>query len=262
MAKVTAIVNQKGGVGKTTTALNLSYALSEAGKEVLLIDFDPQASLSVAFGINTEKERNINDIMADSITEKEIEDNGIINIKNNLDIIPASLDLAAMEMALVSVMSKETVLKSIIEPLKEEYDHIIIDCSPSLGTLTINALTACDSVIVPVTPEYLSTKGLLLLMDTISKVKRKINKNIKVDGILITMANQRTNLSKKMIETINERIDPIDLKYKIKTKVFKSIVPISVKTGESILMRKSIIEYDPKNKVSKAYDNFAKEWDL
>lgn len=260
MSKVTAIVNQKGGVGKTTTALNLSYALSEVGKKVLLIDFDPQASLSVAFGINTEKVKNINDIMTASITEKEIEDNGIINIKNNLDIIPSSLDLAAMEMALVSVMSKETVLKSIIEPFKEEYDHIIIDCSPSLGTLTINALTACDSVIVPVTPEYLSTKGLLLLMETISKIKRKINSNIKVDGILVTMANQRTNLSKKMIEAINQILTPIELKYKIKTKVFESIVPISVKTGESILSRQSIIEYDPKNKVAEAYESFAKEW--
>jgi chromosome partitioning protein len=178
MSKVTAIVNQKGGVGKTTTALNLSYALSKQGKKVLLIDFDPQSSLTSALGINADNKPNIYTLMANTIEEKETGENHIIKIKNNLDVIPSSLDLAGIEMTLVNVMSRETILKSIIDEIKEDYDYVLIDCSPSLGTLTINALAACDSVIIPVTPEYLSAKGLGLLVKNINLIKRRINPNI------------------------------------------------------------------------------------
>lgn len=260
MSKITAIVNQKGGVGKTTTALNLSYALSEEGKRVLLIDFDPQASLTVALGHNGDNTINIQTLMAAEIEENEVAGDYIINIKDNLDLIPGTLDLAGIEVSLVNAMSREMILKQLIETIEANYDYIIIDCSPSLGMLTINALTACNSVIIPVTPEYLSAKGLGLLINNINKIKKRINPNIEIDGVLITMLNQRTNLSKEMLKALNETIEFVKDKFNLDMKIFESKIPISVKTGEAILNRKSVIEYDPKNKVSEAYQYFAWEW--
>lgn len=261
MSKITAIINQKGGTGKTTTALNLGYALSENGKEVLLIDFDPQASLTAALGCNVGNKSNIQTLMALAIEEKEmIEEGYIYNIKENLDIIPCTLDLAGIEMSLVNVMSRELVLKSVLEDMEKDYDYILIDCSPSLGMLTINALASCNSVIVPVTPEYLSAKGLGLLVSNISRIKKRINSQIEIDGILITMLNERLNLSKEMVNALNESVKFIKNKYNLDIKVFKSKIPISVKTGEAILNKKSILEYAPKNKVAKAYVEFSKEW--
>lgn len=260
MCKVTAIVNQKGGVGKTTTALNLGYALSEKGKKTLLVDFDPQENLTVALNQNGNDKTNIQTLMADAIEEKVINKDCILSIKENLDLIPSSLELAGIEMTLVNVMSRETILKSIIEEIKHEYDYILIDCSPSLGTLVINALTACDSVIIPVTPEFLSARGLGLLIKNISKIKKRINPSIEVDGILITRVDSRTNLSKEMVLSINESVNFIEEKFNIKTKAFKSIIPASVKAGESIKNRKSVIEYSPNNKVSLAYQEFTNEF--
>ncbi len=260
MCKVTAIVNQKGGIGKTTTALNLGYALSEEDKKVLLIDFDPQASLTASVGINADNKTNIYTLMANSIEEKEIEGNYIINIKNNLDIIPSTLDLAGIEMTLVNVMSRETILKSITDEIKKDYDYVLIDCSPSLGTLTINALTACDSVIIPVTPEYLSAKGLGLLVKNINLIKKRINPSIEIDGILITMLNRRTNLSKEMVKAINESTGFIKKQYNLDIRVFNNMIPRSVKAGEAMLYKQSVIQYDPKNQVAEAYKDFAKEW--
>jgi len=261
MCKVTAIVNQKGGVGKTTTALNLGYALSEKGKKTLLVDFDPQASLTAALGQNADDKPNIQKLMANAIEEKNTEENYIISIKNNLDLIPSSLELAGIEMTLVNVMSRENILKIAVGEIKDKYDYILIDCSPSLGTLTINALTASDSVIIPVTPEFLSAKGLGLLIKNIRKIKKRVNPAIEVDGILITMTNERTNLSKSMIQAIKDSTNIIEENFGIKTKAFKITIPISIKAGESILNKKSIIEYDPKNKVSLAYQEFAREWE-
>ncbi|CAK7052074.1 ParA family protein [Tissierella carlieri] len=260
MSKITAIVNQKGGVGKTTTALNLSYALSEEEKKVLLIDFDPQASLTVALGHNGDSTINIQTLMAAEIEENEFKGDYIINIKENLDLIPGTLDLAGIEVSLVNVMSREMILKQVIEKIEANYDYIIIDCSPSLGMLTINALTACNSVIIPVTPEYLSAKGLGLLINNINKIKKRINPNIEIDGVLITMLNQRTKLSKEMLKALNETIEFVKDKFNLEMKIFESKIPISVKTGEAILNKKSVIEYDPKNKVSEAYQYFAWEW--
>lgn len=262
MTKVTAIVNQKGGVGKTTTVLNLSYALSQEGKKVLLIDFDPQASLSVALGINGENIPNIQTLMMAEIEDKEVKEDYIVNINKNLDLIAGTLDMAATEGALVNVMSREMILKDAIEKIKEKYnyDYIIIDCLPSLCMLAVNALTACDSVLIPVTPEYLSAKGLALLTNSINKVKRRLNPNIKIDGILITMLNQRTNLSKEILENLNKTVDFIKEQFNLDIQIYNSRIPISVKTGEAILNKKSVIEYEPKNKVSQAYQDFAKEW--
>lgn len=163
-------------------------------------------------------------------------------------------------MSLVNVMSRELILKQIIGKLESKYDYIIIDCSPSLGMLTINALAACNSVIIPVTPEYLSVKGLALLIASIQKIKKRINPRIEIDGVLITMLNQRTNLSKEMLKTLNESVEFVKGKFNLDMKVFESKIPISVKTGEAILNKKSVMEYDPKNKVSEAYQYFAWEW--
>lgn len=260
MSKITAIVNQKGGVGKTTTALNLSYALSEEGKKVLLIDFDPQASLTVALGHNGDDKINIQTLMAAEIEENEVEGDYIINIKDNLDLIPGTLELAGIEVSLVNVMSREMILKQVIEKIEANYDYIIIDCSPSLGMLTINVLTACNSVIIPVTPEYLSAKGLGLLVNNINRIKKRINPGLEIDGVLITMLNQRTNLSREMLKALSESVEFVKDKFNLDMEIFESKIPISVKTGEAILNRKSIIEYDPKNKVSEAYQYFAWEW--
>ena len=262
MSKVTAIVNQKGGVGKTTTALNLGYALSEKNKKILLIDFDPQSSLTSALGYNAENKDNIETLMTLAIEEDEIigKESYILNIKENLDLIPCSLELSGIEMGLVNVMSRELILKSIIEEIENDYDYILIDCSPSLGMLTINALASCNSVIVPVTPEYLSAKGLGLLVSNINRIKKRINPQIEIDGILITMLNERLNLSKEMVNALNESVKFIKNKYNLDIKVFKSKIPISVKTGEAILNKKSVLEYAPNNKVAKAYVEFSKEW--
>ena len=262
MSKVTAIVNQKGGVGKTTTALNLGYALSEKGKGVLLIDFDPQSSLTSALGYDAENKENIQTLMTLAIEEEEIigREKYILNIKENLDLIPCSLELSGIEMGLVNVMSRELILKSIIEEIKKDYDYVLIDCSPSLGMLTINALAACDSIIIPVTPEYLSAKGLALLVNNINRIKKRLNPSIEIDGILITMLNERTNLSKNMLIALKQSIEFIKDKFNLEIKIFESKIPISVRTGEAMLNKKSIIEYDPKNKVSEAYKDFAREW--
>ncbi len=262
MSKVTAIVNQKGGVGKTTTALNLGYALSENNKKVLLIDFDPQSSLTSAFGYNAENKDNIETLMTLAIEEEEIigKESYILNIKENLDLIPCSLELSGIEMGLVNVMSRELILKSIIEEIENDYDYILIDCSPSLGMLTINALAACNTVLIPVTPEYLSAKGLALLINNIKRIKKRLNPTIEIDGILITMIDERTNLSKNMVDVLNQSIELIKDKFALEIKIFEGRIPRSVRTGEAILNKKSIIEYEPKNKVSKAYQNFAREW--
>lgn len=261
MPKITAIVNQKGGVGKTTTALNLSYPLSQKGKKVLLIDLDPQSSLTTALNVNANNKPNIHTLMLEAINEVPLDKGSIININENLDLIPCTLDLAAVEMSLVNVMSRELILKSIIDELKEEYDNIIIDCSPSLGMLTINALSAATSVLVPVTPEYLSARGLGLLTDSIRKIKKRINPKLTIDGVLITMANERTNLTKDMIKAINDGTELLQAKIGEKVRVFETKIPISVKAGEAIANKKSIIEYDPKNKVAKRYQEFAFEWE-
>lgn len=261
MSKITAIVNQKGGVGKTTTALNLSYALSEEGKKVLLIDFDPQASLTTALNVDSNKKPNIHTLITQIINEEDLDKNSIINIKENLDLIPSTLDLAAIEMHLVNVISAEFLLKLIIDEIKDKYDNIIIDCSPSLGKLTVNALAASNSVLIPVTPEYLSAKGLEMLADSIRKTKRMLNPQLTIDGILITMVNERTNLAKQMIEVIDGSKDFIKSITGEEVKLFNTIIPISVKTGEAIANKKSIIEYDPRNKVSEAYQYFAWEWE-
>lgn len=255
-SKVIAIANQKGGVGKTTTTMNLGYALAEQGKKVLLIDFDPQSNLTMCLGVDRPEELSttVYHLMMAVIEEKELPSKEEYILTNGkLDFIPCSIELSAVEVNLVNAMSRELTLKSIIQEFKELYDYIIIDCMPSLGMLTINALVACNTVLITATPQYLSAKGLELLLKTIIKVKRRINAKIEIDGILITMFTQRTNLSKEIVSLIDEA-------YGKQIRVFSNKIPASVKVGESNLRNKSIIEYQRGNKVAQAYIDFGREY--
>lgn len=255
--KILAIAGQKGGIGKTTTAFNLAHSLATEGKKVLLCDFDPQSNLSMCFGIEKpdELKTTIYHLMTAVIEERELPDKSeYIQSFGNLDLIPCSIELSAMEVNLVNVMSREIILKSVLEELKPFYEIIIVDCMPSLGMLTINALAACDSVLIPATPQYLSAKGLELLLKTIMRVKKRINPGIEIDGILITMFNERIRLSKEILALINDA-------YGKHIRIFESKIPVSVKVGEATLNYKSIVEYDPDGKVATAYKSFAKEYD-
>lgn len=258
MAKKIAMVNQKGGVGKTTTTLNIGYALSQKGKKVLLIDFDPQSSLTVCFGYDDtdEIETSIATLMANAIEDKALPDpeQFIIKANENLDFIGCNLELSAIEVSLVNALSREQILKSIISEIesKRNYDYILIDCSPSLGMLTINALAASDSVIIPVTPQFLSAKGLELLLKNIGRVRKFINPNITVEGILLTMYSDRTKLSKEVESMITDA-------YGSHIKIFKTKIPTSIRVGEANMNSKAVMEFDPKHKISTAYSDFASE---
>lgn len=223
--KTIAIANQKGGVGKTTTTINLAYSLAIFGKRVLLIDFDPQSNLTMCFGIDRpdELKTTIYDLMMCVIDEKDLPDkNEYILSFNNIDLIPCSIGLSAVEMSLVNVMSREVILKMLLEHFKSDYDYIIIDCMPALGMLTVNALAACDSVLIPTTAQYLSAKGLELLLQTIARVKKRINPDVTIDGILVTMFSDRTRLSKEIMNLMNEA-------YCEHIRIFESRIPVSTK---------------------------------
>lgn len=254
MAKIIAIVNQKGGVGKSVTTRNLGEALGLKGKKVLLIDFDPQGSLSIASGIDAE---NL-DITICNLMEQAMEDMPFTHLEDsiqrlqNIDIISANIELASLEAALVNVMSREQMLKSVVDEIKDSYDYVLIDCSPSLGMLTINALTTADSVIIPVTPQYLSAKGLEMLLKSIVRVKRRLNRGLQIEGILMTMHDKRMKLTREIENIILEA-------YQGEVSIFDTRIPTSVKMGEAILNQQSIIQYAPKNSVAEAYKQLAME---
>lgn len=249
------IVNQKGGTGKTCTTENLGIGLALSGKKVLLIDLDPQGSLTISLGYPRpdELQTTVADNLAKVMSDKPLEDKeGIIKHAEGVDLLPANISLSGLEVSLVNAMSRESILKQYLQTVRGAYDYILIDCSPSLGMLTVNALTASDSLIVPVQAQYLSAKGLEQLLQTVNKVKRQLNSKLRIEGILLTMVDARTNDAKEISGLIRET-------YGGKIKVFKTEIPRSVRAAEISAEGKSIFLYEPKGKIAESYRALAKE---
>ena len=252
---VTAVVNQKGGTGKTTTCENLGIGLAMEGKKVLLVDTDPQASLTISLGYPVPDRifPTLSDLMKKIVSDQPIESGeGILHHSEGVDLVPANIELAGMEVSLVNVMSRESVLKQYLDSVKKEYDFILLDCMPSLGMLTVNALAAADKVIIPVQAQYLPAKGLEQLLQTVNKVKRQINPKLRIEGILLTMVDSRTNYAKDISALIREN-------YGGKLKVYQTDIPRSVRAEEISAEGKSIFRHDPKGKVAEAYRVLTKE---
>lgn len=255
MCKIIAVANQKGGVGKTTTTVNLGVGLAKNGNRVLLIDADPQGSLTISLGIREpdQLDYTISNIMLDLVNEDELpDDKGIIKHKEGVDFIPSNIELSGLEVSLVNVMSRELILRDFINEVADSYDYILIDCMPSLGMITINALACADTVLIPVQVSYLPVKGLQQLIKTISRVKKQLNQKLEIEGILLTMVDYRTNYAKDIAAAIfNTYSDQIN--------VFNTVIPTSVRAAETTIQGTSIYEYDKRSKVAVAYKNLTEE---
>ena len=253
--KVIAMANQKGGVSKTTTTVNLGIGLARAGKKVLLIDADAQGSLTASMGIKEpDKLEETLAVVINFIMEgQEVEaDFGILTHEEGVQFLPANIDLAAVEASLISTMSREYMLKEYIETVAPHYDYIVIDCMPSLGMLTINALAAADTVMIPLQAQYLSLKGLEQLVATIMRIKKRINPVLDFEGILLTMVDARTNYSKDIMEMVREN-------YGRRIPVFEHYIPLSIRVAEANAEGKSIFLHDPKGKAAEAYKILTEE---
>lgn len=254
-ATIMAIVNQKGGTGKTTTCENLGVGLAMEGKKVLLVDTDPQASLTICLGhpVPDQLSPTLSDMMGKILSEQPIAPGeGILHHPEGVDLMPANIELSGLEVSLVNAMSRETILKQYLDTVKQNYDFILLDCMPSLGMLTVNALAAADNVLIPVQAAYLPAKGLEQLLQTINKVRRQINPKLRIEGILLTMVDSRTNYSKDISNLIREN-------YSGKLKVYKTDIPRSVRAEEISAEGTSIFKHDPKGKVADAYRVLTKE---
>ena len=247
MGKVISVANQKGGVGKTTTAVNLSTILAKKGKKVLMIDTDPQGNATSGLGISKDVNFSVYDVI---INDVEIENTIQATMVKNLDVCPSNINLAGAEVELVSMMSREFRLKEKIDNQRDKYDYIIIDCPPSLGLITLNAFTASDSVLIPVQCEYYALEGLGQLVNTINLVKKHLNKELQIEGALLTMFDIRTNLSNQVVQEVNKYFE---------NKVYKTVIPRNVRLSEAPSYGMPITVYDPRSKGAKSYEKFVKE---
>ena len=248
MGRVIAVANQKGGVGKTTTAINLSACLAEKGQKVLAIDMDPQGNMTSGLGIDKDEvEKNIYDLMISQAGVDEVLQKEAIE---NLDVIPTSIDLSAAEIELIGVDDKEFIIRNAIAPIKDNYDYIIIDCPPSLNMLTINALTAATSVLVPIQCEYYALEGLSQLIHTIDLVKDRLNNDLEIEGVVFTMYDARTNLSLQVVENVKENLQQ---------NIYKPIIPRNVRLAEAPSYGQPITLYDPRSTGAEAYRLLAEE---
>ena len=254
-AKITAICNQKGGVGKTVTAVNLGIGLAREGKKVLLVDMDAQGSLTASLGYQRpdQMENTLATILGRIILDEPVSPGeGILHQAEAVDLLPANIELSGLEVTLVNTMSRETILRDYLNSVRDQYDVILLDCCPSLGMLTINALAAADQVLIPMQAHYLSIKGLEQLIRTISNVKRKINPGLEIAGILITVADLRTTYSREIVELLRDS-------YGDKLRIFNSIIPQSIRAAETSAEGRSIYLHDPAGKVSAAYASLTRE---
>ena len=248
MGKIVSVANQKGGVGKTTTTVNLSTILAKRGKKVLLIDTDPQGNATSGLGIEKESDLSTYDLLITDVTAEDIiQETGI----KNLYISPSNMNLAGAEVQLVSMMSREQRIKEKLDVIKDKFDFILIDCPPSLGLITLNAFTASDSVLIPVQCEYYALEGLGQLLNTVELVRKHLNKNLYVEGAILTMYDIRTNLANQVVR---------EVKRFFQNKVYKTVIPRNVKVSEAPSYGMPITIYDPKSKGARSYEKFAKEF--
>ena len=248
MGKIISVANQKGGVGKTTTAVSLSASLAKKGKKVLVIDADPQGNATSAVGVDKECETSIYDVLVNEVeVDKVMQDTSIKNLK----VCPSNINLAGAEVELVSMVSREQRLKEQLEKIKDDFDYIIIDCPPSLGLITLNAFTASDSVLIPVQCEYFALEGLGQLINTINLVKKHLNKSLVIEGAVLTMYDIRTNLANQVVKEVKKYFE---------NKVYKTVIPRNVKLSEAPSYGMPIVTYDPRSKGAKAYEKLTKEF--
>lgn len=253
--RIIALANQKGGTGKTTTTVNLGVGLARQGKRVLLVDADPQGDLTTCLGWQNQDNlpATLATLMEQGIRDEPVDiQTVLLHHREGVDLLPSNIELSAMEMALVTTMSREFTLKEVLSQARNQYDYILIDCMPSLGMVTIKALAAADSVIIPVQAQYLPAKGMTQLLRTIGKVKRQINPNLRVDGVLLTLVDNRTHLARQTAATLRENYGSV-------LHIYNSQIPLAVKAAEVSAAGKSIFSYDPISKVAAAYESFTKE---
>lgn len=248
MCKIISVANQKGGVGKTTTTVNLSTIIAKKGKKVLLIDADPQGNATSGLGVDKEVELSTYDVLVNDAT---IEEACKTTAVKNLMVCPSNISLAGAEVELVSMMSREQRLKEKLDEIKDSFDYILIDCPPSLGLITLNSFTASDSVLIPVQCEYYALEGLGQLLNTVNLVKKHLNKNLQIEGALLTMYDIRTNLSNQVVKEVKKYFGD---------KVYKTVIPRNVRLSEAPSYGMPITEYDPRSKGAKSYDKFTKEF--